>query len=386
MPTLSTPIDQWTELTVHSLVADQVNESLTVEFKRDMPYTQPRDRIEVAKDIAAMANAAGGWIIYGVDELVVGSPPMRVAAATVPLTGPPDAARWVDDVVAGNVTPRPRVRIRELSTTGGLFVVVYVHSSATQLHMVADRYYRRSEQGARPMTEPEVRQAYELITRERSEAASYGRSVMVEEQTGAPEHGFLIAVIPHTFGDAIDTAILDARTPAFQVLGNDVLRQLSHHALGIEAAFPSRRFRVRRDGTVSVCFTGFGADNWRPDQFLNECLQALSVARTLWKQFGVRQPATLAVRSRFPKARPPVSTLVHILPGTSALPEELSFDIPVEMTSILGEPLEVARRAIDRFFNAMGQPRSPYFTDDAQLARAVVQHLERRLVESLRAQ
>jgi predicted HTH transcriptional regulator len=79
VPTLSTPFDQWTFATIQQLITDRVTESVTVEFKRDMPHAQPRDREEVAKDISSMANSAGGWIIYGVDEKPVGNPPVKVA-------------------------------------------------------------------------------------------------------------------------------------------------------------------------------------------------------------------------------------------------------------------------------------------------------------------
>lgn len=69
-----------------------------------------------------MANSAGAGIVYGLDEKPVGNPPVKVAAALAPLTGPPDAAHWVDDVVANEVTPKPRFRAREISGNGGLFV------------------------------------------------------------------------------------------------------------------------------------------------------------------------------------------------------------------------------------------------------------------------
>jgi hypothetical protein len=73
------------------------------------------------------------------------------------------------------------------------------------------------------------------------------------------------------------------------------VREIAQHALGIEADRKDyHRFRVRRDSTVSAAFIGFGADNWRVDEFLLECMQVVSVAGALWTEFGIRQPSTLA--------------------------------------------------------------------------------------------
>jgi hypothetical protein len=299
MGNFSLAIDQWTEQSVQELVTYQATESLSVEFKRDMPHATPSDRREIAKDISAMANSAGGWIVYGVDEKSVGPQNTKVAAALTPLAGPPDAAHWVDDVVAGLVTPRPRFRVREIpSSTTGVFVVAQVLPSGDDLHMVHERYYRRTEQGARPMNEPEVRQAYEGIARRRAEGAAYTRGIVERELEDAPFPGFYVAIIPQTFGDVVATAALDIRTPAFQILGTDFARNLGPHAVGCEALIKNYyRFRVRRDGTVSTVIRGFRDQNWFPDEVLISLLEVTSVARALWRQFSIHQPATGVLRA-----------------------------------------------------------------------------------------
>ena len=68
MSIFSNPISEWNHATLDQLVTDGVEESLTVEFKRELAAATRGEKREVAKDISAFANTAGGWLIYGVDE------------------------------------------------------------------------------------------------------------------------------------------------------------------------------------------------------------------------------------------------------------------------------------------------------------------------------
>ena len=49
-------------------VADEVEESRTLDFKRDLDLDPKSKRIECLKDLTAMANGGGGVVIFGVDE------------------------------------------------------------------------------------------------------------------------------------------------------------------------------------------------------------------------------------------------------------------------------------------------------------------------------
>ena len=51
-----------------SLIANQVQESKTIEYKRDLPGNSLDDRKEFLADISSFANSSGGNIIYGVIE------------------------------------------------------------------------------------------------------------------------------------------------------------------------------------------------------------------------------------------------------------------------------------------------------------------------------
>src|SRR5687767_12659316 len=58
--------DEWDEKALLALIGPQpVEESQTLEYKAADAI---HDKAEISKDISAMANAAGGTIIYGIAE------------------------------------------------------------------------------------------------------------------------------------------------------------------------------------------------------------------------------------------------------------------------------------------------------------------------------
>jgi len=63
---LSKPIDQINKDDIEELVESQRPESNELDYKRALP---PKDQItEFLKDVASMANASGGHLIYGISE------------------------------------------------------------------------------------------------------------------------------------------------------------------------------------------------------------------------------------------------------------------------------------------------------------------------------
>jgi predicted HTH transcriptional regulator len=50
------------------LVDGRVPEGQRLDYKEKLPLGRDGDRTEIAKDASGMANAQGGWLIYGVAE------------------------------------------------------------------------------------------------------------------------------------------------------------------------------------------------------------------------------------------------------------------------------------------------------------------------------
>src|SRR2546422_294753 len=62
-------MNEWTKQRLDQMLDDDVEESLTVEYKRadSLGKTDPK-RVEITKDVSSFANSAGGVIIYGIAE------------------------------------------------------------------------------------------------------------------------------------------------------------------------------------------------------------------------------------------------------------------------------------------------------------------------------
>jgi predicted HTH transcriptional regulator len=186
------------EAALRRIVENQVAESLTLEFKRELSLDTSEEKREAAKDISALANSEGGQVLYGVAEkkLPDGS---RVASAIMPLTDGTVDSRLAD-VLASSLHPRVYPTMRRVSTgNDGFVLIVQVRRSYADLHMVSGydtfRYYKRDAKGTVPMTEPEVRQAYERIALAKASLdAKLGEAIEANRRV---DHSRALVLKPH---------------------------------------------------------------------------------------------------------------------------------------------------------------------------------------------
>src|SRR5882672_6702245 len=83
------------------LIKDQVEESLTLDYKQSLALAKTESsKNELCKDVTAMANSAGGQLVYGIAE--VNSLPDRVdGGADQSIT-----KEWVEQIIDSRVRPR----------------------------------------------------------------------------------------------------------------------------------------------------------------------------------------------------------------------------------------------------------------------------------------
>ncbi len=158
----------WSHL--QALVDEKVAESLVLDYKRDLPRRVDKDKVELLRDVSAMANAAGGVILFGVDEArdeegmatqipesLYGVPKAEVAQAIV----------WLEQVVRSGLDPKLthfQVRSIEQPDGDGRVVVLAVSSSLLKPHAVAFGsplpFWRRMGATKAHMATAELRQAF----------------------------------------------------------------------------------------------------------------------------------------------------------------------------------------------------------------------------------
>jgi hypothetical protein len=103
---LGVRLDQLDYPAIQALVGQQTTEDLTLEFKRELYADGGND--ELAKDVAAMANAAGGLILLGVDE------DEGRAGRLTPVALTDDEQRRMRQVCASRIAPT----VRDLTIAG----------------------------------------------------------------------------------------------------------------------------------------------------------------------------------------------------------------------------------------------------------------------------
>ena len=152
----SSPIEDWDESTLQSLIRNQVQESTHLDYKRSSALDNTgANKNEISKDISSFANSDGGKIIYGIEE--TGHIPTRIDSG-VPVEG---KREWLEQVINSRIHPKIdglRIKQIDLASNPGhaVFVVqIPIGFTAHQAHDL--RYYRRHNFQTVPMHDYEVK-------------------------------------------------------------------------------------------------------------------------------------------------------------------------------------------------------------------------------------
>jgi hypothetical protein len=184
----SLELEGWDEKRVQELISNSVQESLSLEYKGAGALGRDsRSMMEITKDVSAMANSAGGVLIYGVaEDQATGI--LRLD----PVSRTSFSREWVEQVV-GQVRPRiAGVRIACVEVAGVQDGVVYVLEvpQSTTAHQATDcKYYRRYNFQCVPMYDHEIR---DVMWRAKHAHVVLGaRLVVYPHRNSDGEHGAL---------------------------------------------------------------------------------------------------------------------------------------------------------------------------------------------------
>lgn len=125
---------------LQKLCDDRCPESQSLEFKRDLPGNSDKDKHEICKDVAALANTEGGDLVYGVDEKA------GAAGSVSAISGEPsDAAmRRIAQVLDAGIEPRIQgLKMHHVDVPGGYCLVIRVPSSFEGPHCIRTNNSRR---------------------------------------------------------------------------------------------------------------------------------------------------------------------------------------------------------------------------------------------------
>jgi hypothetical protein len=181
----------WTENKLQNFITSEIEESLTLEYKaaEALDRSDYKKR-EITKDVSAMANSAGGLLIYGIAESSI--PEKRhLPEKITPIDRRKFPREWVEQIIQAI---RPRIdgivihSVNLSSSENDVAFVIEIPQSNTA-HQASDhRYYKRFNFQAVPMEDYEIR---DVMFRENApnislnflvELSEDGKNLMIQAQ------------------------------------------------------------------------------------------------------------------------------------------------------------------------------------------------------------
>ncbi len=150
----------WTEGKIKNFINSEIEESLTLEYKSAEGLSKSdHHKSEITKDVSALANSAGGLLIYGIREF--SDPDKRhLPEKIVPVDRTKFPREWVEQII-NSIRPRiDGIVIHSVNLSSGENDVVYVvdiPQSNTAHQANNHRYYKRFNFQSVPMEDYEVR-------------------------------------------------------------------------------------------------------------------------------------------------------------------------------------------------------------------------------------
>lgn len=172
------PLHEIDAADLQALVTDKRHEGRRIDYKRDLPeLSKQEEKKELVRDVSALANAAGGDLIFGVEEdkdgagknLGIPKEIVGVACENFDLL-----KQRFEGVIGGNVEPRVQGLAfhRVEGFKNGPVIIVRVPRSWTGPHMVtstSSNFWTRNNSGRQELGVHEIRAAFiagtEIATR-----------------------------------------------------------------------------------------------------------------------------------------------------------------------------------------------------------------------------
>jgi Schlafen, AlbA_2 len=150
----------WDEAKLKELIRDKIEENFTLEYKSAGALTHDsRPKVEITKDISAMANSAGGVLIYGLAEFQ-NDALKHLPEKIDPINRNDFSKEWLENIIL-QINPRiPDLKIHSVQLTSNSDHVAYMVEipQGNTAHQANDcRYYRRFNFQSVPMPDNEVR-------------------------------------------------------------------------------------------------------------------------------------------------------------------------------------------------------------------------------------
>lgn len=171
----------WSEAKLQNLITSEIEESLTLEYKSaealDRNETKKK---EITKDVSAMANSAGGILIYGISEYSQ-IDKRHLPERITPVNRTEFPREWVEQIIQA-IRPRiDGISIYSVNLSSGendTAYIIEIPQSHTAHQASDNRYYKRFNFQSVPMEDYEVR---DVMFREQTPDVTINLLVEIKE-------------------------------------------------------------------------------------------------------------------------------------------------------------------------------------------------------------
>ena len=165
------PLDQIAVADLQALVAEQRPEGRRLDYKRDLPdLGKEESKREIARDVSAFANGAGGDLIFGIEEAkdAAGKNLGRAGAVVGVACDNFDQLKLrLESILASHIEPRVQGiafhEVVDASFVNGPVIVIRIPRSWNAPHMIATStptFWTRSNSGRQALDVHEIRAAF----------------------------------------------------------------------------------------------------------------------------------------------------------------------------------------------------------------------------------
>ena len=154
---------------LQSLIEDGVKEGYSIEYKQALPGNSDDDKKEFLADITSLANARGGYLIYGISEERDAQGHTTGIPEAIPGCSVPNSdaeLRRLENITRDGIEPRIiGTRLKAIPASDGKYVLVYyIPKSLYGPHVSTFkgvlRFHSRNAAGKYPLSVSEIRTAF----------------------------------------------------------------------------------------------------------------------------------------------------------------------------------------------------------------------------------